>query len=221
MAKDSDKEYKCPYCFQTSSRKYNINIHIQRKHHHLHPQINNTDQSPTYIEPRNIINLGKSSPYNWDKPMEQSSSSSAFFIPPPTFTFFPSSFFYDAEVRGEENERQSRRRFNKTLLEYMQNIVIPSLKLQYKQFHYTGRICNFPVFIDPKNMPKAHKIYRCPKCSNQILKPFFDFQEVHPTNKFIHNCYFFNREQPQKYKYNNEPQTMTLKLQEILLSILN
>ena len=55
MAKNSDKEYKCPYCFQTSSRKYNINTHIQTKHHHPHPQMNNTNQSPTYIEPRHFI----------------------------------------------------------------------------------------------------------------------------------------------------------------------
>ena len=33
MIVNSDKKYKCPYCSQTSSRRYNINIHTQRKHH--------------------------------------------------------------------------------------------------------------------------------------------------------------------------------------------
>ncbi|HEY9486188.1 MAG TPA: hypothetical protein VIQ04_06070 [Nitrososphaeraceae archaeon] len=32
MIEISDKKYKCPYCSQTSSRKYNIDIHTQRKH---------------------------------------------------------------------------------------------------------------------------------------------------------------------------------------------
>ena len=117
--------------------------------------------------------------------MEQSSSPAVLF-PPPTFSFSPSSLFYDAKVKDEENERQSRRRFNKTLWEYMQKIVIPSLKLQYRQFNYTGRIFNFPLFIDPKIMPKAHKIYKCPKCLMQTLKPFLIFKRyIQPINLFI------------------------------------
>ena len=32
MVGNSNKKYKCPYCSQTSSRKYNIDIHRQRKH---------------------------------------------------------------------------------------------------------------------------------------------------------------------------------------------
>ena len=141
------------------------------------------------------------------------------FIPPP-FTFYPNSLFYEAEVKYNEDEsRQSRRRFNKTLWEYIQKIVIPSLKLQNIQFNNTGRIYSTPVFIARKNMPKAHKIYKCPKCLMQSLKPFFDFEEIHPTNKFIHNCYF--NQQQQQYNYNNDSQIQTLNLQKILLSIID
>ena len=221
MAKNSDKEYKCPYCFQTSSRKYNINIHIQRKHH-PYPQIKNTNQSPTFNEPRNFIDFAKSSPSNWDISMEQPSP--AAFLLPPTFTSFlyPDSFFYYDKVKDDdENEkRESERRFTKTLSEYIQKIVIPSLKFQYAQFNYNEKICNIPIFNDPKNMPKAHKIYKCHKCFMPTLKPFFDFQEIHPANKFIHNCYCSNQQQ-QKHKDNNDPQIKTLKLQEILLSIID
>ena len=218
MAKNWDKEYKCPYCFQTSSRKYNINIHIQRKHHHPYPQINNTNQSPTFNEPPNFIDFEKSLPSNWDRSMEQPSSS-PFFIPP-TFPFYPNSFFYDVKVKDDENERESRRRFNKTLWEYMKKIVIPSLKFQNTQFNYSESIHNIPIFTDPKNWPKAHKIYKCHKCFMQTLKPFFDFQEIHPANKFIHFCYA-NQEQQQKHKDNNNPQIKTLNLQEILLSVID
>ena len=220
MAKNSDKEYKCPYCFQTSSRKYNINIHIQRKHH-PYPQINNTNPSPTFNEPHNFIDFETSSPSNCDRSMEQPILSASF-IPPP-FPFYHNSFFYDSKVNDDDkNERESRRRFKKTLWEYMQKIVIPSLKFQYKQVNNTGRIFNFPVFIEPKNMPKAHKIYKCEKCFIPTLKPFFDFKEIHPANKFNHNCYA-NPQQQQKHKdnNNNDPQIKTLKLQEILLSVID
>ena len=218
MAKNSDKEYSCPYCFQTSSRKYNINIHIQRKHHY-YPQINNTNQFPTFNEPPNFIDFETSSSYNRDGSMEQPTSRASFM--PPTFTFYPNSFFYDAKVKDDENERQSRRRFKKTCWEYIQKIVIPSLKFQNTQFSYTERsIRNIPIFINPKNMPKAHKIYKCHKCSMPTLKPFFDFQEIHPANKFFHSCYS-NQQQIQKYKDNNDPQIKTLKLQQILLSVID
>jgi hypothetical protein len=183
MAKNSDKEYKCPYCFQTSSRKYNINIHIQRKHH-SYPPINNTNLSPTFNEHPNFIDFETASPSNWDSSMEQPSSS-AFFIPP-TFPFYPNSSFYDAKVKDDENERQSRRRFKKTLWEYMQKIVIPSLKFQKTQFKYTESIRNIPIFIDPKYMPKAHKIYKCHKCFMPTLNPFLIFRRsIQLINSFI------------------------------------
>ena len=217
MAKHSDKEYKCPYCFQTSSRKYNINIHIQRKHHHPYPQINNKNQASTFNEPNNFIDFETSSPYDWDSSMEQLMSSSDFFIPP-TFPFYPISLFND-KAKDDENERQSRRRFKKTLWEYMQTIVIPALKFQNTQFNYTESIHNIPIFIDPKNMPKAHKIYKCYKCFMPTLKPFFDFQEIHPANKFFHSCH--SNQQQRKHKDNNDPQIQTLNLQEILLSVID
>ena len=77
-----------------------------------YPQINNTNQSPTFNEPPNFIDFETSSSYNWDRSMEQPTSSASFI--PPTFTFYPNSFFYDAKVKDDENERQSRRRFKKT-----------------------------------------------------------------------------------------------------------
>lgn len=52
----------------------------------------------------------------------------------------------------------------------------------------------------------------------QILKPFSDFQEIHPVNKFIHNC-CFNQQQTQHT--DNEARLNTLKLQELLLSVID
>ena len=218
MGKNSDKEYKCPYCSQTSSRKYNLQIHIQRKHH-TYPQINNANPFLVVNEPRSLIDFENSTSY-WNTSMQQPSLPA--FPPSPTFTFYPDTFFYYNKVKDDDdkNERESRRSFNKTFLEYMQKIVIPSLKLQNTQFNYNERIGNIPIFIDPKHMPKAHRIYKCDKCFMQTLKPFFDFQEIHPANKFIHFCYA-NQEQQQKHKDNNNPQIKTLNLQEILLSVID
>jgi len=69
MGKNSYKEYNCPSCFQTSSRKYNIDIHIQRKHRYH--RINNANQTPLFKEPlSNLIDFKKSQT-NWNRSMEE------------------------------------------------------------------------------------------------------------------------------------------------------
>ncbi len=219
MGKNSYKEYNCPYCFQTSSRKYNIDIHIQRKHRY--PPINNANQTPLFKEPPPDLIDFKKSPTNWNRSIEeQQPQSSTSFYPSQYSPFYTDSFFYyDKEKDDYENKKESRRRFNKILSKYIQKIVIPSLKLQNTQFTYTGRNSSNYIFIDPSNMPKAYKIYQCHKCFMQTLKPFFGFQEIHPTNKFIYNCYS-NHQQTQHHT-DNEAQIKTSKLQEMLLSVID
>ena len=219
MSKNSDKGYKCPYCSQSSSRKYNINIHIQRKHQQ-YPKINNANPSPLVNDPHSLIDF-ENSAYNWNTSMQQQPSSSAFLTSPTTFTFYPDTFFYYNKVKNnDEKERiESRRRFDKTFLEYMQKIVIPRLRLQSTQINYSNKVFPTPIFIDPKNMPKAFRIYKCDKCFRQTLEPFFDFKEIHPANKFRHNCSC--SKQQQKPEDNNDTKIKTLKLQEILVSVID
>ncbi len=195
---------------------------MERKHRYSkqpNPQINNANEYPLYNQsPHHSIDM-KNYPPTWNTPMEVSSPSS--FFSSPIFPFHPASFFYETKERYEKNQRrESERRYNKTVLEYLQKIVIPSLMLPHTQFNYTGRMSYIPIFTDPKNMPKAHKIYKCHKCFIPTLKPFFDFQEIHSANKFIHSCYW-NQQQQQKYHKNNDSQIKTLKLQEILLSVID
>src|SRR5215208_2985629 len=154
MVKNSDKGYKCPYCYQTSTRKYNIHVHIERKHRYSKqslPQMYNTNEYPMYNQPPHHLTDIEKYPSSWNTPMEQPSPT---FFSLPTFPFYHDSFFYDAKVKYEENKRRrkSERRFNKTLLEYLQKIVIPSFKQLNTQFNYTDRISNIPLFIDPMNM---------------------------------------------------------------------
>lgn len=128
--------------------------------------------------------------------------------------------FYDKQVQYEENKRRkSDIEYKKTQLEYLLKIVIPTLKLQNTQFNYTNRISSIPISIDPMNMPKVHKIYKCHKCFIQTLKPFFNFHDIHPPNKFLHPCYS-NQQQQTQHK-DNDTQIKTLKLQEILLSVID
>ncbi|HET7642388.1 MAG TPA: hypothetical protein VFK40_02680 [Nitrososphaeraceae archaeon] len=69
-------------------------------------------------------------------------------------------------------------------------------------------------------MPIAYKIYKCQNCFEPIFEPFFDFQEIHSSNKFIHNCYSIQLQQKhQNNDINNNIET--LNLQELLLSIIN
>jgi hypothetical protein len=79
--------------------------------------------------------------------------------------------------------------------------------VQNTQFNYNKKLGNI-IFIDPKYMPKAYKIYKCDKCFKQTLKPFFDFKEIHPANKLMHNCSCSN--QQQKPQDNNDTQIKTL-----------
>lgn len=220
MARNSDKVYKCPYCPQTSTRKYNINIHIQRKHRD--PRINYSNQSTVFNELPNLKIVEKTV-NNWNGSIEQRSTSA--FLLSSGFPFYPNISYYYNKVKDEEEKerRESDRRFHKTLVEYISKIVIPSLKLQYIQSNYNENIGYIPLFIDPKNMPIAHKIYKCHKCCMQSLRPFFDFHEIYPANKFIHCCDYSNQQQQQQKQYtdNNDFQIKISKFQEILLSVIN
>jgi hypothetical protein len=226
MKKKFNYEYQCPYCSQTSTRKYNIQVHIERKHPYSkqpNPQINNTNEYPLYNQPlphHHLIDIKNYSP-TWNTPMEQPSPA---FYSLPNFPFcYPASFSYDAKIKYEENKRREaeRRLFYKSVLKYIQKIVIPSSKLQNTQFNYTSGIPYIPLFTEPmnipKNMPKAHKIYKCHKCFIQTLESFFDFQEIQPTNKFIHYCYSNQQQHPK----DNDSQIKILNPKEMLLSVID
>ena len=198
MIVNSDKKYKCPYCSQTSRRRYNINIHTQRKHHPALAKHLNQPSDPYFSY--NFKELDQFS-YDLNSSMEQPSSFSS------SANCYPNNN-YNAE---DEKERRLRRRFDSTTLKYIQKIVIPQLNSANFQFN------NYKYLpIAPKKMPKAHKIYKCDKCHTQTLEAFFDYQNIHPVNEFNHYC--FNQ---QKYEGNNDPKILTLKLQQTLLSVID
>jgi hypothetical protein len=200
MVKNTTKKYTCPYCSQTSSRKYNRDIHIQRMHKRA--PTNNLNQHSKHYFSNNLIDQPQCS-YDLNSSLEQRSS------------FFPPAIIYPNynEDEEDEKERQSRRRFNRTLLKYIQTIVIPQLNLKNLRFNNIASTFILYSSVDPKNMPKAYKIYKCSKCLISTLDSFVDYQNIYPMNEFNHYC--INQ---QKYEGNND---LTLKAQQLLLSVID
>src|SRR5215207_7398236 len=126
MEKNFHREYECLHCSQTSGRKYNMQIHIKRKHHPYPLQINNSNPSPLVNKSHSLIDFEKS-PSDGNTYMQQPSSS-AFPSSPPPFPFNLDTILYYNKMKEDDEKkkrRESDRRFNKTFLEYMQKIVVP------------------------------------------------------------------------------------------------
>jgi hypothetical protein len=103
MIEISNKKYKCPYCSQTSRRKYNIDIHIRRKHQRTLARHLNQPLYPHYSN--NFQELNQFS-YDLNSSMEQ------------PLSFFSSTSCYPDynDNKEDEKERRSRRRFDSTTL---------------------------------------------------------------------------------------------------------
>ena len=91
MIEISNKKYKCPYCSQTSRRKYNIDIHIQRKHQRTLAKHLNQPSNPYFSN--NFKELNQFS-YELNSSMEQPSS------------FSSSTFCYPYYNDNKEDERE-------------------------------------------------------------------------------------------------------------------
>ena len=240
MNKKSNNKYQCLYCAQTSSRKYNIKVHTERKHpeyftsqfHHTPSSRSKSNQFPVANESSNLIDLvgpSSSSPLIWERSMNLPISSAFNSFPDRSaFNFHHDPIFYYIKVKEEEEKRKKReleRSFNRTLFKFLQMmIVVASLKLQNTPFNYVRRISNTLstpcILLDQRNIPIAYKIYKCQNCLEPIFESFFDFQEIHSSNKFIHNCYS-NRLQQKNQNNDINNHIETLNLQELLLSIIN
>ena len=93
MVGNSDKKYKCPYCSQTSSRKYNIDIHRQRKHQQALAKHLNQPSDPYFSN--NFQELNQFS-YDLNSSMEQPSS------------FSSSAICYPNDNYNSEDEKERR-----------------------------------------------------------------------------------------------------------------
>jgi hypothetical protein len=206
------KKYSCPFCQLTSTRKYNLDVHIKRKH----PQ--QQSQKELY-PPYSSTNLYQYNEHLSEQTRQLLDSNNFIYEPTQEQYFLPTimdnSYFEHLENQKKQEKRASERRFYQMINEFMSylavlnnmnnnniNIPIPYSPISF----YNNTIPLFPQFsyipnfttinksfdinssIDPKKMPIAHKIYKCKICTTKTLLPIFDFEDTISSKNFKHNC---------------------------------
>ena len=179
--KKNFRKYTCPFCSQTSSRRYSIDIHIQRKH--PPPQTNNIIQPPIFNESYNFINFENPS-YNEITPMIQPSPP----LPSPPFHSPPFVVILNLGEANEKDKKEKEKNFNKTMLKYFHKMVIPSLSSANSQLKYVISTSDILRYFEPQKLPKAYKIYKCNKCLELSFEASFDFQNINSTKECKYNC---------------------------------
>lgn len=231
-------KYSCPFCQLTSSRRYNMDVHIKRKHQQQQPQIEFYPSTTytnlyRYKEPLHIETRPVFDPNNFI--CEPTSSQS---FPP---IFLKNSYFDLKEHK--KNERRSRRRefylmlnnfllfliiFNKNNNNKMPNPYslspfynpithIPPHFENNTNFHSINNSFNTKSFIDPTKMPIGHKIYQCKICTGETILPIFDFEDIVVLEKFEHKCWNNSYKYYNKVEYNG----YSCRRYDSLISIIN
>ena len=212
------KKYSCPFCQLTSSRRYNMDVHIKRRHHQQQPQIE-------FYPPTNSTNL-----YRYKEPLHTETrpvfDPNNYIFEPTSSQSFPPIFLKNFDYNDhKKNERRSRRReFYLMLNNFLLFLIIYNKKNNNNNMPilYSPSLCYNPItqipphfqnntnfnsiknsfntksFIDPTKMPIGHKIYQCKICTSETLLPIFDFEDIVPLEKFEHQCW------NNSYKYYNE-----------------
>ena len=232
------KKYNCPFCQLTSSRKYNMVVHIKRKHPQQQPQ-------KEFYPPTTSTDF-----YQYNKPLHMETTP---ILDPNTFIFEPNSSqsippsflknsYIDYKDHKKHERRLRRREFYLMLNNFLlfliifnknNNNKIPnpySLSPFYNpithipphfenntNFHSINNSFNTKSFIDPINMTIGHKIYKCNKCSSETLLPIFDFENIVELEKFDHKCSNNSSKYYNEVDYNGH----SCSLYDLLVSIIN
>lgn len=191
----SNKKFKCTYCEQTSNKKSNLKIHVQRKHkkqmaydryNSQYYQYNNTDQNTetTSIDIKNSYQQTSLPEFNYN-------------------AYNALNQYYYFKIEKEEEEREERKR--KDDRRYW-NMIYSMYRMQYiinnKNKYNTQARC-FPLYITRNSIhqttlpnqystinsnlqiskpvskiPYAIKFYKCKECLNEMLFPIYDFTEI-------------------------------------------
>jgi hypothetical protein len=239
----SEKKYECSFCEVTSSRKYNLEVHIKRKHP------GQQQQQPT-IKPYWATPSTNSSSYYNEYLNEETftkSDSNNFVYEPTLMQYFPSTFmnnkyfeyFEYLENQKKQEKRTNERRFYQmiNMVRYYftifnNNINTINMPIWYYQFPSYSKGNQIPPYSynniknhsDPKlftdlstKMPKAHKIYKCKSCLIETLLPIFDFNEI--PSIFEHEC--LNNSSTDHFAIKNYNDYYSDKIQDLLLSIID
>jgi DNA-directed RNA polymerase subunit RPC12/RpoP len=178
MERYANKQHHCRFCSFSSDRKYNRDVHETRKHY---PEGKNGSGQFTNLEP-----------FSSNKVNQMIQPSPSFFSSSSPINDL--AFNVNSNETDEKIRREKERNFNKTMLKYVNKVVIPSLpslpsrnsQLNYSEAKYVIPASNIIRNFYPDILPKAYKNYNCKKCSAPFFEAFFNFQNL-PSLE-CHNC---------------------------------
>ena len=178
----SNKKFKCSYCEQTSNKKSNIKIHVQRKH-----------------KKRMAYNRCDSQCYQNNNIRQNTETMSidvknSFQQPLPLF-HYDRYYFNKEEEEDEERKRKNERRFRRMLYSnfYAMHYII-------NNSNYNNQLRSFPLYVTnnrsqltnqyftidanpqmskpDRKIPYAIKFYKCKECLNEMLFPIYNFKQI-------------------------------------------
>ena len=208
----SNKKFKCPHCEQTSNKKSNIKIHIQRKHKIVY------DKYGSQIYQKDLSQNTESMPTD---------VKNSFQHPSPLFyysQFNPLNEYYYFNIKEEEEEEEERKRQNERRYRNMLFFLYSKFcARQYKinnNNYYNNQPRSFPLYIISNSKQQttipnqfstinsnlqtsnpaskilyALKFYKCKGCLNEMLFPIYNFKEIASIKKINYEsfCLLFHK----------------------------
>jgi hypothetical protein len=207
------KKFKCPHCEQTSKKKSNSKIHIQRKHK-KQMEYNKYDSQ---VYQNNILSQNiETLPTDVKNSFQQPSS----LISGSPFNPLNEYYYFEKEKEEEEEERERKRKRRYQNMLFMYNKFCARQYNINNNNYYNNQPSSFPTYITSNNkqqttipnqyftinsnpqisnpaskIPYAIKFYKCLGCSHEILFPIYDFKEIASIKEFDYGsfCLLFHK----------------------------
>lgn len=209
----SNKKFRSPHCEQSSNKKYNIKIHIQR----IHKKQMEYDKYDSQVYQNKILSQNNETmPIDTKNSFQQPSS----LLYRGPFNPWDEYYYFEKEKEQEEEERKRKneRRYQNMLVRYSN-----FWRMQYNLNNnncYNNQPRSFPLDItstikqqttipnqhctinsnpqksNPSSkIPYAIKFYKCRGCLHEMLFPIYNFKEVASIKEFNYEsfCQVFHK----------------------------
>lgn len=211
----SKKKFRCPHCEQTSNKKYNIKVHVQRKH----KKEMEYDKSDSQVYQNKILSQNtETMPIDRKNSFQQPSS----LLYRGPFNHWDEYFYFEKEKEEEEEERKRKndRRYRNMLflcskvlgMQYNLNNnncynnlprfpldITSTIKQQTTMPNQPCTINSNPQKSNPAGkLPYGIKFYKCKGCLNEMIFPIFNFKEIASIKEFNYEgfCQLFHKIYP-------------------------
>lgn len=198
----SNKKFKCPHCEQTSNKKSNIKIHIQRKHKKQMVYDKYDSQGYQKILSQNTESMPTDVKNSFQQP------SSLFYYGP----FNPLDEYYYFKIKKDEEDEERKRKNERR--RYQNRLFL------YNKFRYNNQPRSFPLYIisnskqqttipnqfstinsnlqtsnSASKIPYAIKFYKCKGCLSEMIFPIYNFKDIASIKKFNYEsfCQLFHK----------------------------